>query len=66
MDDRISKYYSQLTSIRDSLETILDELDEDEEEYEILNSAADNLGQAIDDLEEIVPVNSPNITFILD
>ena len=60
------KYYPQLTFIRDSLETILDELDEDEEEYEILNSAADNLGQAIDDLEEIVPVNSPNITFILD
>ena len=59
------KYYPQLTSIRDSLETILDELDE-EEEYEILDSAADNLGQAIDDLEEIVPVNSPNITFILD
>ena len=60
------KYYPQLTFIRDSLETILDELDEDEEEYEILNSAADNLGQAIVDLEEIVPVNSPNITFILD
>ena len=66
MDNRISKYYSQLTSIRDSLETILDELDEDEVEYEILDSAVDNLGQAIEDLEEIVPGNSPNITFILE
>ena len=66
MDERIMRYYSQLTSIRDSLETVLDELDEDEEEYEILDSAVGNLGQAIDDLKEIVLGITPNITFILD
>lgn len=67
MTDRISRCYSQLTSIRNSLEDMLDETDENEEEYELLDSAVDSIGLAIDSLKQITSEGSATeSSFILD
>ena len=52
----IRKYYLQLVAICESLEDIRDEYEADEDEtFEALDSAVENLGLAIEDLEEILP-----------
>lgn len=63
----IKKYYSQLVAIRDALEDARDEYEDDENEtFEALDGAVENLGLAIEDLEEILPDDGVNITFVIE